>query len=60
MMAMEMHGAPRCDIDCFIKECVCTFHDRRLGGHLSFFFLHSIFRQQCVLAFVIERKIVGW
>jgi hypothetical protein len=55
MMAMEMHGAPRCDIDCFIKECVCTFHDRRLGGHLSFFF-----RQQCVLAFVIERKIVGW
>ncbi len=21
LMAMEVHNAPRCDMDCFIKEC---------------------------------------
>jgi hypothetical protein len=27
-MAMEVHDAPRCDMDCFIRECACLFHDR--------------------------------
>jgi len=27
-MAMEVHDTPRCDIDRFIKECACLFHDR--------------------------------
>jgi hypothetical protein len=27
LMAMEVHDAPRCDMDCFIKEYVCLFHD---------------------------------
>ncbi len=27
-MAMEVHGAHRRDMDRFIKECVCLFHDR--------------------------------
>jgi len=27
-MAMEVHGTPRCDMDCFIKECACLFQDR--------------------------------
>jgi hypothetical protein len=27
-MAMEVHGAPRCDMDRFIKECVHLFHNR--------------------------------
>jgi hypothetical protein len=28
LMAMEVHNAPGCDMDCFIRECVCLFHDR--------------------------------
>jgi hypothetical protein len=28
LMAMEVHGAPRCDMDNFIRECVCLFHNR--------------------------------
>jgi hypothetical protein len=27
-MAMEVHGALRCDVDYFIKECVHLFHNR--------------------------------
>jgi len=27
-MAMEVHGAPKHDMDPFIKEFVCFFHDR--------------------------------
>jgi hypothetical protein len=29
MMAMEVHGAFRHDMDCFIKECAHLFHERR-------------------------------
>jgi hypothetical protein len=50
-MAMEVHSAPRCDMDRFIKECVCFFHDRKTKGHLSLFFLHSIFRQHVNIIF---------
>jgi hypothetical protein len=28
LMAMEVHGAPKHDMDCFIKDCVRLFHDR--------------------------------
>jgi len=31
-------GAPKCDIDRFIRECAHLFHDRRLRSHLSFSF----------------------
>ncbi len=27
-MAMEVHGAPYCNMDRFIRECVCLFHSR--------------------------------
>jgi hypothetical protein len=37
-MAMEVHDTPRHDMDRLIKECACLFHDRQLGGHLSFSF----------------------
>ncbi len=63
LMAMEVHGAPECDMNHFIKECACLFHDRRLGGHLSLSFCIQFFRQcvsivlQCALAFAIKRKI---
>ncbi len=41
-MAMEVHGAFGHDMDCFIKECACLFHDRQSRGHLSLF-LHLVF-----------------
>jgi hypothetical protein len=37
-MAMEVNGAPKCDVECFIKECVHLFHNRQLKDHLSFSF----------------------
>jgi hypothetical protein len=37
-MVMEVHGAPECDMDRFIKECACLFHNRRSRGHLSLSF----------------------
>jgi hypothetical protein len=43
-MAMEVHRAPRHDMDRFIKECACLFHDRLLGGHLSLSFCIQIFK----------------
>jgi len=63
LMAMEMHGAPRLDMDCFIKECVHLFHDRWSRGHLSLSFYIQFFGQcvsivlYCAFVFVIERKI---
>jgi len=27
-MAMEAHDTPKCDMDHFIKECACLFHNR--------------------------------
>jgi hypothetical protein len=63
LMAMEVHGAPRHDMDHFIKECTCLFHDRWSGGHLSLSFYIQFFKQhvsitlQHALASVIERKI---
>jgi hypothetical protein len=43
-MAMEVHGAPKCDMDRFIRERACLFHNRRLGGHLSLSFCIQFFR----------------
>jgi len=63
-MPMEVHNAPKHDMDCFIRECVHFFHDRKLKGHLSLFFCIQFLKQcvnivfQCVLASDIERKIV--
>jgi len=42
-MAMEVHDALEYDMNCFIKECVCLFHDKWLRSQLSLSFLHSIF-----------------
>jgi hypothetical protein len=62
-MAMEVHGTPEHDMDCFIKECAHLLHDRWLGGHLSLFFCIQFFKHhvniafKCALTFVVERKI---
>jgi hypothetical protein len=37
-MTMEVHGTPKHDMDHFIKECACLFHNKILGGHLSLSF----------------------
>jgi hypothetical protein len=62
-MAMEVHIAPRYDIDCFIKECARLFHNRIFENHLSLSFCIQFCRYyvsitiQCALIFVIKRKI---
>ncbi len=62
-MAMEVHGTFRHDMDHFIKECACLFHDRWLMDHLSLSFYIQFFKQcvdyalQCALTFTIEKKI---
>ncbi len=63
LMAMEVHGTPECDMDCFIKERVHLFHNRRSEGHLSLFFCIQFFKQcvsiafQCALVFAIEGRL---
>ncbi len=63
-MAMEVHDTLGHDMDCFIKECVHLFHDRRSGGDLSLSFYIQYFKQcvsiafKCALASAIERKIL--
>jgi hypothetical protein len=61
---MEVHGAHEGNMDCFIKECVHLFHNRRSSDYLSLSFCIQFFKQhvniafQCALAFAIERKII--
>ncbi len=63
-MVMEVHGAPRCDMDRFIRECARLFHDRQSKSHLSLSFYIQLLRQcinivlQHALAFVIKKKIM--
>jgi hypothetical protein len=60
---MEVHGVPGRDMDHFIKECACFFHDRQSGGHLSLSFCIQFFRQRVSIALqhalisTIEKKI---
>jgi hypothetical protein len=51
LMAMEVHGTLRCDMNHFIRECACLFHDRQLKGHLSLFFCIRFFNQCVNIAF---------
>jgi hypothetical protein len=44
LMAMEVHSALGCDMDCFNWERVRLFHNRQLGGHSSLSFCIQIFR----------------
>jgi len=60
---MEVHDTSRRDMDRFIRECACLFHDRWSGGHLFVSFRNQFFKQrvsivlQHVLTFAIEKKI---
>jgi len=44
-MAMEVHGTLGRDMDHFIRECACLFHDKQFGSHLSLSFYIQFFRQ---------------
>jgi len=63
LMAMEVHGAPRRDMDYFIMECARLFHNRQSGGHLFLSFCIQFFKQHVNIAFqraltsVIKRNI---
>jgi len=63
LMTMEVHDTPRCDMNHFIRECVCLFHNRWSGGHSFVSFHNQFFKQrvnivlQHVLTFAIEKKI---
>jgi hypothetical protein len=62
-MAMEVHDTLGHDMDRFIKECACFFHNRRSKGHLFLLFCIQFFKQHVSMAFhhaltsVIEKKI---
>jgi hypothetical protein len=45
-MAMEVHVALGHDMDHFIRECACIFHDKQFGSHLSLSFCIQFFRQR--------------
>jgi hypothetical protein len=51
LMAMEVHDIFKHDMDHFIRECVCLFHDRQSRGHLSFFFTFNFLGNMLVLPF---------
>jgi len=63
LMALEAHDVLGHDMDRFIKECVCFFHDKWLKGHLSLSFCIQFFKQcvniafQCASASAIERMV---
>jgi len=61
-MAMEVHNALGCDMDHFIRECACLFHDRRSKGQLSLSFCIQVFRfsiaLQQALTSPIERRLL--
>jgi hypothetical protein len=50
-MAMEVHDAPKCDMDCFISECACLFHNKQLRAHLSLSVYIQFFKQHVSIAF---------
>jgi hypothetical protein len=63
-MAMEVRGAPRCDMDCFFRECVHFLHIGNQKAIYPLFFCINFLRQHVNIAFqhaldsIIERKIM--
>jgi hypothetical protein len=50
-MAMKVHVALEQDMDHFIKECICFFHDRKSSSHLSLSFCIQFFKQRVSISF---------
>ncbi len=55
-MAMEVHDTLGHDMDCFIKECACIFHNRRSRGHLPLFFFAFSFLNNVLVLFLVNIK----
>jgi hypothetical protein len=51
LMAMEVHDALGRDMDRFIKECACLFHNKQFGSHLSLSFCIQFFKQRVNIIF---------
>jgi hypothetical protein len=51
LMAMEVHDALGRDMDHFIKECACLFHNNQFGNHLSLSFCIQFFKQRVNIVF---------
>ncbi len=50
-MIVEVHSAPMCDMDHFIKECAHLFHDKQPRGHLFLVFAFSFSSSVIILPF---------
>ncbi len=51
LMAMEVHNTLGHDMDHFIKECACLFHDKRSKGHYPCLFVFNFSGNMLVLFF---------
>jgi hypothetical protein len=51
LMAMEVHRTFERDMDRFIRERACFFHDKRSKGHLSLSFCIQFFRHRVNISF---------
>ncbi len=51
LMPMEVHNAPKRDMDSFIKDYAHLFHHRRSKGHLSLTFCIQFFKQHVSITF---------
>jgi len=51
LMAVEVHGTPRCDMDRFIRECVRLFHHRQSKIIYPCFFAFNFSDNMLVLLF---------
>jgi hypothetical protein len=64
LMALKVHDTFKHDMDCFIGDYACFFHDRWSWGHLSLSFCIQFFRYyvnivfQPALTSTIEKMIV--
>ncbi len=48
---MEVGNTPKHDMDHFIRECACLFHNRQSKDHLSLSFCIQFFKKLVNIAF---------
>jgi hypothetical protein len=49
LMAMEVHDAPKCDMNWVIREHARLFHDRQSKGHLCLYFCIQFFKHHVII-----------
>jgi hypothetical protein len=50
-LAMEAFDTLKCDMDRFIKECACLFHNKQLKGYLLYLFAFNFLSNVLILFF---------